>query len=165
MALATLPSSAVSSSEMVIENLEKVSHKVVYVNSFGDWSEGDDSGYYRVILLDSSADFPHSKLYIQWIAEKKDTDDWVVTTASVAEVNNVGVFKLSVPKISKGENGNAVEVTAVNQYSHAVQNLQIIPGKISGYELLYISEPYSKVVDSAVSQIPMALDYYVRPTF
>ena len=162
-AISSVP--AKSSSEMIIENLEKVSHKVVYVNAFGSWSENGISGYYRVILLDAEADFPHSKIYLQWIAEQEKEDDRVVASASVIEINNVGVFKLSVPKIIKNSEGNSIEVTAINQYSHAVQSLQISPGGISTYELSYISQPYSEVVDSAVGQIPMALDYYVRPTF
>jgi hypothetical protein len=154
-----------SGSEMIIENLEKVSHKVVYVNAFGNWAENDMNGYYRVILLDAEADFPHSKIYLQWIAKHEKKDDQVVASASVIEINNVGVFKLSVPKISKSKDGNSIEVTAVNQYSHGVQSLLISPGSLESYELDYISQPYSEIVDSAVKQIPMSLDYYVRPTF
>ena len=163
--IAALCQPVYSSSEMIIENLEKVSHKVVYVNSFGKWSEQGMSGYYRVILLDAEDKFPHSKIYLQWIASDEGKEDAVVSSASVIEINNVGVFKLSVPKISKSKDGNAVEVTAINQYSHGVQNLQISPKGIDGYELVYISQPYSEAVDSAVGQIPMTLDYYVRPTF
>ncbi len=152
---------------MVIEELEKISHTVVYVNAFGEWQDSEGSGYYRVILLDAEEKFPHSKIFLQWIGEVEDEqgEDQILASAPVVEINNAGVYKLSVPRISKEQAGNAIELTAINQYSETVQNLEIWPGERGQYTLRYLSEPYSNTVNEAVGEIPLSLEYYSRPTF
>lgn len=161
---AVLPAGA---ADVVIEELEQISHKVVYVNAFGSWHSGPDQGYYRVILLDAEAEFPHSKIFLQWIrsGEEQAGEDQVVASAPVIEINNAGVYKLSVPRINREQDGNAIELTAINQYSQTVQNLEIWPGEAGRYTLRYLSDPYPSSVDKAVGEIPLSLDYYSRPTF
>lgn len=154
-----------SNSGLHVEELNKISHEIVYVNSFGSWYENGMHGYYRIIHLDTKAQHPHSKIYLQWIEKAMNKQDRVVASTAVTEINNAGVFKLSIPTIIQGKEGDTVQVTAVNEYSQAVQSLWITPAGITHYQLSYVSVPNSGIVDSTVDKIPIYLDFYVRPSF
>ena len=160
--------SAHAEDALVLEDLENISHEVVYVNSFGKWESEGKHGIYRVVLLDSQNDFPHSKIYLQWIGQDETTGklvNEVLATVPLVEINNVRVYKLSIPRIITADDKSTVEVTAINQYSQEVQNLQILPTSFGRYELSYVSRPTTEVVDQVVTKIPLTLEYYVRPTF
>lgn len=148
------------------EALEQISHQIAYINTFGRWQEGAMTGVYRVILMDANEDYPHSKIYLQWV-QQSVTDDQasIVAIAPIAEINNVGAYKLSVPRIVQSQEGFVVELTAINQYSRAVQNIQLLPKQAGQYRFKYVSTPYTEQVNAAVNKIPLKLDYYVRPTF
>ncbi|MFT5574585.1 MAG: hypothetical protein ACI89D_000092 [Bermanella sp.] len=80
--------------------LDKISHQIAYINTFGRWSEGAMVGSYRVILMDAKEDYPHSKIYLQWVKQSNaDEDAVVVAVAPVVEINNAGVYTLSAPRI------------------------------------------------------------------
>lgn len=160
----SLPSLAVEN--LQIDSLQDISHEVVYVNSFGRWEEGKQAGYFRIVLLDDEGDHPHSKIYLQWIAQVKNADDRIFGSTAVDEINSSGVYKLSVPRINRVSDSHAfVELTAVNQYTSRVHKLTIEPGRVNQYELVFGKEVDDNLVDKAVSDIPLNLDYYARPTF
>ncbi|MDX1733551.1 MAG: hypothetical protein R3228_04260 [Halioglobus sp.] len=166
LALLCAAAPALATERLKLESLEDISHEVVYVNAFGRWREGGHSGYHRVILLDVDNEHPHSRLYLQWIAESEQAGDRVMGSTAVAEVNNSGVYKLSIPRIKRvAERAVSVEVTAVNQYTRNVQQLEISPRAVSEYTLEFASDGDLAAVDRAVGDIPLNLDYYSRPTF
>lgn len=146
--------------------LDKISHQIAYINTFGRWSEGGMAGSYRVILMDAKEDFPHSKIYLQWVKQSgADEEAAIVAVAPIAEINNVGVYTLSVPRIVQLGDRFVVELTAINQYSRSVQNIQLSPEALGRYRFKYASTPYTEQVNAAVNKIPLKLEYYVRPTF
>lgn len=148
--------------------LDKISHQIAYINTFGRWQESSMAGTYRVILMDANEDFPHSKIYLQWVKQSASAAGdkaSIVAMTPIAEINNVGAYKLSVPRIVQSGDRFVVELTAINQYSRAVQSIQLLPGNIGQYQFRYASTSYAEKVDAAVNKIPLKLDYYVRPTF
>jgi hypothetical protein len=166
--LLVVPAFAATDAALPEGVLADISHKIIYVNAFGQWENDSHSGYYRVILLDANEDFPHSRIYIQWIASvdpDAKEDNQIIATASVVEINQASVFKLSVPRISDSGNGNAIDIQAVNQYTQEVQNLRIAPSVVGDYDFSYVQAPDAKTMNTAVEKIPLVLDYYVRPTF
>lgn len=149
-----------------IEELKQISHQIAYINSFGTWREGAVGGSYRVILMDAKEQFPHSKIFLQWIEQSSPEEEGrVVAMAPVVEINNVGVYKLSVPRIVPSGENSLVELTAINQYSQVVHHIQLLPQSVGRYQFRYTSKPYSDRVDAAVGRIPLNLNFYVRPTF
>ncbi|QIB65929.1 hypothetical protein [Kineobactrum salinum] len=155
--------------ETAVEALADLSHQIVWVSSFGSWSNAGSQGVHRVILLDAQADYPHSKIYLQWVekagAGQAEDSGRVLASIPVTEINNAAVFQLSLPRVAETGDGNVLELTARNQYSQTVQYLQLLPGAPGHYHLNYMSSPYPASLDSTVVEIPLSLDYYVRPTF
>lgn len=157
-----------SNEELLQADMEDISHRVVYVNTFGTWREKRSEGFFRVILLESSQIPPHSKIYIQWIESpqgNEQQDGKITATTPVREINNAQVFNLSAPTISNQDSAAAIALKATNQYTQQVQHVQIVPGNVGQYTLNYTSGLDVEVVEKAVRKIPAALDYYVRPTF
>lgn len=157
---------AVSADNSVNSALEKISHQIAYINTFGFWKEGKANGVYRVILMDAKGEHPHSKIFLQWV---KQTDSGqepaVIAMAPVDEINNVGAYALSVPRILQSDDGYVVELTAINQYSRVVQNIHLVPTELGRYRFRYAASQTTDQVNAAVNKIPLKLDYYVRPTF
>lgn len=156
--------------ETAVETLADLSHQIAWVSSFGSWTgAGGNRGVYRVILLDAHADYPHSKIYLQWVEKSgpgQDQDNGrVLASIPVTEINNAAVFKLSLPRVVETDDQNALELTASNQYSRTVQHLRLLPGAPGAYRLSYLSSAYPDSLDSSVVEIPLSLDYYLRPTF
>ncbi|MFT5033213.1 MAG: hypothetical protein ACI9OO_001145 [Bacteroidia bacterium] len=56
-------------------------------------------------------------------------------------------------------------MTAINQYSRTVQNIQLSPEALGRYQFKYASTPYAEQVNAAVNKILLKLNSYVRPTF
>ncbi len=147
--------------------VENVSHEVTYIHTFGYWTEGKRSGRMRLVMLERTVRAPLGKLYLQWIEKDEADKVRVVDSVSVEEINNVGVYILKQPKIltsKKGKEGQVL-ISAVNQYTDVSSELKITPGAIGRYQVSYSSGPVSEKLDDAVLEIPVALDYYLRPTF
>lgn len=155
------------SDDLDVSTLETLSRAIVYVNSFGSFRAEGKEGHYRVILLDVEDEHPHSEIYLQWIlqGEGDGGDGRVISSRGISEINNTGVYKLSVPKISSEQGGNVIDVMTVNQYTQTVKNLQIRPGEVNKYQLHYAPQTRSDNVDKVVGKIPLSLDYYSRPSF
>jgi hypothetical protein len=157
-----------SSDELIPAELEEISHKIAYVNTFGSWRSDQSQGSFRVIVLDANEQQPHSKIYLQWISSGQNGDekkDQVIATASIKEINYSTVYKLSPPKIIDSDGVTAIELSAENLYTRHVQNVQIHPVRIGEYKISYTANPLASQVEGVVNKIPAALNYYVRPTF
>ena len=159
----------------VQKELQSLSHQIVYISSFGQWQYNGQHGVNRLILVDAKAPYPHSKLFLQWISQDKDGDaEKMVAVKAVEEINLAAVYQLSVPKIDKGGMaGSTVQLSGVNQYSHTMHGFSITSIAPGEYRFVYDgttpagtdSKNISANVQRAVCELPVALDFYARPTF
>ena len=145
--------------------VEKVSHKVTHINTFGHWVENQRSGKMRLVVLEKTEQAPHGKLYLQWIEMDAKSEVHVVESVSIDEINNVGVYSLTLPKIVSSREGDEVVIHAVNQYTHDSNELKIIPQAVGKYRIEFTAQTANVNLDNAVLELPVLLDYYSRPTF
>ncbi len=173
---AMLPASLMAASQADVQKeLQSLQHQIVYINTFGSWQQGSMKGVHRLILVDAKAPYPHSKLYLQWISQDKDGDaEKMVAVKAVDEINLAAVYLLSVPKTGKeGISNNTLNLSGVNQYAHTMHSFGIVPSLPGEYRFSYgdtkpagtDSRNVGLTVERAVCELPVALDYYARPTF
>lgn len=172
--LLPLPLFAASQNE-VQKELQSLSHQIIYITTFGQWQEKNQQGVHRLILVDAKAPYPHSKLYLQWISQGKDGEaEKMVAVKAVEEINIAAVYQLAVPRTEKkGITSNSLQLNGVNQYAHTMQEFGITATTPGEYRFSYgTTRPagndnnnINARVERAVCDLPVALDFYARPTF
>lgn len=159
----------------VMEQLSKLSYGINYVRSFGAWQEDGQQGNYRLVLLESSRDFVHSLLFLQWLqhdlVDGKRVSERVIHTAPVNEINLPMVYRITEPKVGEGEHV-VIEVMAVNQYTKRMQGFIVVPAGVGKYTLSETSASGAKPVAGDLAEIsqqvtvmPPEFEHYLRPTF
>lgn len=175
MLLATLlPASLMADSQKKIQDeLQSLSHQIVYVSTFGQWQANGRKGIHRLVLIDAKAPYPHSKLFIQWISAKNNDEvAELIAVKAINEINLAAVYQLALPTADKSGN-NTIELRGINQYAHTMQEFSITPTLPGEYRFAYgntnpagtDNKNISNQVERAIRNLPVTLDFYSRPTF
>lgn len=156
----------VSAEESAIDELALISHRIAYSNSFGSWRDSGKRGYCRLIVVEPLGKPLHSNAYLQWIEEDSEGAAQSVSRfVPIAEINNVGVFRVSATQIAVSKTGNSIEMVAANQFTKKSHRIRITVGRVGEYDFKFIAAHHPSEVDEAVGHLPLRLDDYTRPSF
>lgn len=102
------PTSAASEPELDAE--------IAFVSTGGAWSNGDRTGFVRVVVVNGGFEHATSSLFLQWLAVDREREAWIVESLPVTSINHPGVWSLGQPKISHENEVTVVRLHATNPY-------------------------------------------------
>lgn len=102
------PTSALSEPELDAE--------IAFVSTGGTWSQGDRTGFVRVVVVNGGFEHVTSRLFLQWLAVDREKGAWIVESIPVDSVNQPSVWSLRQPEISHEKEVTVVRLHAANPY-------------------------------------------------
>ena len=170
---------AASGEELKSLVLDNETYEINYVNTFGRWQANHTAGVFRFIVLHTKGKHPHSKAFIQWMErDSSNKNKRVFALTAIAEINDAGIYRLFTPKIQKLPAGETVTMATLNLYNQQMSSFILIPKEPGQYEIhdgsnqasaKLQSKPLTQSVQGEnfifTQEIPLTLDYYLRPTF
>lgn len=118
------------------EAAEQVPPNIHLVSAGGYWKQGNDEGFFRVVVVVGGVEHVSYRLFIQWLrtsAEKRSYE--IIRTVNVKELNlghgyvldvktgfgDTNAFKIDVTANSRGGKSKAFIITAKVEGKYAIQ--------------------------------------------
>ena len=117
------------------------------VKTFGEWEDGEDEGFYRLIVYTFGGDPNGSRYYLQWVKSELYEYSEVIHSVEIKELSHHTIFR--GVKVSK--NGELIidyisraYVFGTNPQGKVNEGAKVLPKKGFKYEFTYFTTRIEK---------------------